>query len=412
MGLRELFRVAWAALRAHTGRSLLTTLGIVIAVWTIVSVLAVITGLNDYMRQVFSLSPDVFVVTRFGIITSREEFFDALKRKEITTTEAESLRQLCGSCAEVGEVLNASLPVRSEGRRIPDVPIVGGTANSGALQNVDIEAGRYFTEAENEHRAAVAIIGSEIRDELFPRLDPMLRTMWIGGVPHQIIGVLAKQGSILGQNRDLIVYTPLKTLEKQVGHQRGRSMNVQASLLVKAAGGIPGVPAAQDEVIQIFRWLRHIPIASNNQPVGTVTAEMLEVFWKQISFTTFLVVSLMSGISLVVGAIVVANIMLVSVIERTHEIGLRLALGARKRDIRLQFLIESAMLALAGGAIGALTGWITALIVDANAPVPAEVHASLIIAAMATAGFTGLAAGFFPARAASRLTPIEALRRD
>jgi putative ABC transport system permease protein len=406
MAFSELFRLAFTALRAHKLRSLLTTLGIVIAVWTIVSVVSVITGMNDYVRtKIFTLSPDVFVVTKFGIITSREAFLEAIKRKDITKKDVETVGRLCESCADIGVTWGASLPVRSAGRRISGVDIQGTLANEASLENLDIEAGRFFTEQEEEHGAPVAVIGSEIREELYPHLDPIGRTVWVGGFPLRIIGLLTKQGSVLGQSRDVIVYTPLRTLEKSFGRRHSYD------LLIKASGGIPGISLAQDEVTSIFRSLRHTP-AKSPDPIGIVTAEMIQLLWKQISASTFIFVIVISGISLVVGAIVVANIMLVSVVERTKEIGLRLALGARKRDISRQFLVEAVALSFAGGVIGTLAGMVTAWIVDTQSPMPAAVDPKVVAGALFTAGLTGVLAGFFPARKAANLPPIEALRYE
>ena len=406
MGLSELLRVALVALRAHKLRSFLTTLGIVIAVWTIVSVVSVISGMNDYVKsKIFDLSPDVFVVTKFGIITSREAFLEAVKRKDVTRTDVDALARMCEDCGDIGMMLQSSKPVHSGNRRIADVPVNGTSANFRTLQNADLEEGRFFTEAEDEHRAPVAVIGYEIRKELFPTVDPIGRTIWIAGMPHRVVGTLEKQGSVLGQSRDVVVYVPLRDAERFVGR------NQSLDLLVKARGGIAGVIRAQEQVVEVFRRLRHTPFRSGD-PIGIVTAEMIQQLWKQISASTFIFVVVLSGISLVVGAIVVANIMLVSVIERTKEIGLRLALGARKRDIRRQFLVEAASLALLGGILGTVAGAITAWIVRANTPMPTAIRPSVVAAALFTAGMTGILAGLFPARKAANLPPIEALRYE
>jgi putative ABC transport system permease protein len=406
VGIGELLRVALVALRAHKLRSALTTLGIVIAVWTIVSVLSVISGMNDYVRnKIFDLSPDVFVVTKFGIITSREQFLEAVKRKDITRRDVDALSRMCDDCSEIGMLIQSQKAVHAGNRRIADVPVNGASANVSKLQNADLEEGHFFTEAEDEHRAPVAVIGWEIRKELFPTVDPIGRTIWIGGMPHRVIGALEKQGSVLGQSRDVVVYVPLKDAELLVG--RDSSLD----LLVQAKGGVMGVSRAQDQVVEVFRRLRHTPFRSGD-PIGIVTAEMVQQLWKQISASTFIFVVVLSGISLVVGAIVVANIMLVSVIERTKEIGLRLALGARKRDIRRQFLVEAASLALLGGILGTLGGALTAWVVRANTPMPTAIRPAVVIAALLTAGLTGILAGLFPARKAANLPPIEALRYE
>jgi putative ABC transport system permease protein len=400
----ELLRVAWKAVTAHKLRSFLTLLGVIIGVMTVVAVVAVISGLNNYVAtKIFSLSPDVFVVTRWGIITSREEFLAALKRKPISKAEMEQAIHLAKQAERVGASSGTTRLARFENRKLSDVQISGTTANVAEIRNLDIESGRFFTEPENEHRAFVAVIGSDVKDELFPFLDPVGRSITLNGIPFEVIGVLAKQGSVLGQSQDTIVYIPRETLCKAWGANRN------IGLFVQAKGGVPGVPAAMDEMRSIFRALRHTEPKAPD-PVSFVNADAIQVVWKAITAAAFALLVFISGISLVVGAIVIANIMLVSVIERTKEIGLRLAVGARKRDVLFQFLLEAALLALGGGIVGVFLGWVIALCVDAFSPLPTLVSPGLIVSGLVLATATGVVAGVFPAIKASRLTPIDALR--
>lgn len=400
----ELLRVASRAIGAHKLRSFLTLLGVIIAVMTVVAVVSVISGLNNYVAtKLFTLSPDVYVVTRFGIITSHDEFLEALKRKRISRDDYEAVLKLSRTAVAIGTQANTTKPVKSGSERIPDVNIAGITPNVAEMQNLDLDAGRFFTEVEDERRAFVAVIGSEVREELFPRVDPIGRTVSIDGTPFRVIGLLVKQGSVLGQSQDNIVYVPRSTMAKVFGSRRG------VSLFVKARGGVPGIPASMEEMRVIFRALRHTP-TKGPDPVSFVTAEAIQVVWRSISAGAFALLVFISGISLVVGAIVIANIMLVSVIERTKEIGLRLAVGARKRDIRRQFLLEAALLAFGGGAVGVFLGWVVALCVDAFSPLPTRVTPGLVATGLLLATLTGLIAGAFPAVKASRLPPIEALR--
>lgn len=402
----ELLRVAGRAIGAHKLRSFLTLLGVIIAVMTVVAVVSVISGLNNYVAtKLFTLSPDVYVVTRFGIITSQEEFLEALKRKRITREDYEAVVKLARASSAIGTQANTTKPVKAGRERIPDVSIAGITPNVAEMQNLDLDAGRFFTEVEDERRAFVAVIGSEVREELFPRVDPIGRTVSVDGIPFRVIGLLVKQGSVLGQSQDNIVYVPRATMAKVWGSRRG------VSLFVKARGGVPGIPASMEEMRVIFRALRHTP-TKGPDPVSFVTAEAIQVVWKSISAGAFALLVFISGISLVVGAIVIANIMLVSVIERTKEIGLRLAVGARKRDIRYQFLLEAALLAFGGGAVGVFLGWVVALSVDAFSPLPTRVTPGLVLTGLLLATLTGLVAGAFPAVKASRLPPIEALRYE
>jgi putative ABC transport system permease protein len=402
----ELLRVAWRAISAHKLRSFLTLLGVIIGVMTVVAVVAVITGLNNYVAtKLFSLSPDVYAVTRWGIITSREEFLAALKRKKIMKRQFEEVVRLSRTAEIIGAQSGTVKTVKYTNRRLSDVNIQGTTANVAELQNLDVIEGRFFSETENEHRAFVAVIGSEVRDELFPRIDPIGKTMTVDNIPFRVIGLLVKQGSVLGQSQDNVVYVPRETLCKAFGANRN------LAIYIKAKGGVAGIPASMDEIRVILRALNHTP-ASGADPVSFVTAEAILVVWRSISAGAFALLVFISGISLVVGAIVIANIMLVSVIERTKEIGLRLALGARKRDIMRQFLLEAGLLAFGGGSIGVFFGWIIALCVDAFTPLPTLVTPQLVISGLFLATFTGLIAGVFPAIKASRLPPIEALRYE
>ena len=402
----ELLRVAWRAINAHKLRSFLTLLGVIIGVMTVVAVVSVIQGLNNYVAtKLFSLSPDVYTIERFGIITTRDGFLEALKRKRIQKSDLEAFQRLSKTAVMVGARSGTTRSVRSGARRLSDVSITGVTANVAELSNLDVDLGRFFTEAENERRAFVAVIGTEVRDELYPRLDPVGRTISIDGIPFRVIGLLVKQGSVFGQSQDNVVYVPREALAKAWGARRG------LSIYVKAKGGVEGIPASMDEARAIFRALRKTA-PSAPDPVSFVTAEAIQVVWRSISAGAFALLVFISGISLVVGAIVIANIMLVSVVERTKEIGIRLAIGAKKRDIRRQFLLEAALLSLGGGAVGVLFGWIISSLINAFTPLPTLVTPGLITTGLVLATLTGLLAGVFPAVKASRLPPIEALRYE
>jgi putative ABC transport system permease protein len=404
MTTSELFRVSSAALTRHKLRAFLTLLGVIIGVATVVGVVSVISGLNAYVKdKVIGLNPDIVIFDKYGIITSREEWLLARKRKDLTLTDMEVVRRECHRCQEVGARGDRRRPVKYEDHVLPEVEIQGHTPNMAAAQNFDIVNGRYFTESEYNQSVAVAVIGWDVQDELFPNMDPVGRTIKVEGYPVKVIGTLAKKGSVMGQSQDSVVYMPLTVFHKHIAPSE------DIGIFIKPRGGVEGVTAATDEVRTILRSLRKTGY-NNDDPFGLVTAELLQTLWRGISAGAFLLMVFISGISLIVGAIVIANIMFVSVVERTKEIGVRRALGARRRDIRRQFLLEAALLSSIGGLIGVLFGSLIAIAV--KQVFPAQVRPSFIFLGVAVATITGLLAGWIPSNQASKLPPVEALRYE
>jgi len=402
----DLPREAVQALRAHRLRSFLTLLGIIIGVATLVGVVSVITGLNGWVQEkVIVLSPDVFVVTKFGVIRSREEFLDALKRPEIRYEDYRLVAGVLRKAEQVAADVNTTAAVKSGDRRLPDVQIHGTTANYGAMMGLDLAGGRYFAEGEDAAAMAVAVIGWDVKEELFPQQDPVGHQVLVGGSSYRVIGLLTKQGRTLGQSRDTQVLVPLQTWRRQFGARSSIDM------LVRARGGVPGVEASIDEVRAVMRALRHTDFRAPD-PFGVVTAESLQQLWRQISAAAFILSLLIASVSLGVGGIVIMNIMLVAVVERTREIGVRLAIGARKRDIRRQFLIEATLLSLAGGVAGVLGGAAIALVVKNVLEFPAELTPAIAAMGLLLSAVVGVAAGYWPARAASNLPVVDALRDE
>jgi len=400
----ELFRVSSAALTRHKLRAFLTLLGVIIGVATVVGVVSVISGLNGYVKdKVIGLNPDIVIFSKYGIITSREEWLAARKRRDITLTDMQVVRRECAMCAQVGARGDRHRPVKFGDRTTPEAEIQGHTPNMGSAMSFDINSGRYFTETEYEQSAPVAVIGWDVQDELFQNLDPIGRTIKIDGYPVRVIGTLAKQGAVMGQSQDNVVYIPLTLFSKHIAPDE------DIDIFIKPKGGVEAVAATTDEVRTILRSLRRTGY-KDDDPFGLITAELLQTLWRTISAGLFLLMIFISGISLVVGAIVIANIMFVSVVERTKEIGVRRALGARRRDIRRQFLLEAALLSAAGGVIGVIVGAGIALAV--KQVFPAEVRLSFILLGIAVATFAGVLAGWIPSNQASKLPPVEALRYE
>lgn len=405
---KELLRVALRAIRAHTLRSFLTLLGVIIGVATIVAVVSVISGLNTYVKEkIIVLAPDVYLVEKFGIIRSRKEFLDALKRPPITYQEYERLSSgILQESSQVSAAAGNGMPVSYENKHLDSIAVIGTTPNFADLFNLDYESGRYFTENEDQAAQNVAVIGADTREELFPHLDPIGRTMLIRGLPFRIIGLMPKQGRSIGFNQDGRIYIPLQVYRKNF-----MASDESLELQIKARHGVEGLDASMDEVRALFRAMRHTSFRSPD-PFGLITQESLQLLWKTISSAAFVLLMLISSVSLGVGGIVIMNIMLVSVVERTQEIGVRMALGARKRDIRRQFLLEAALLSAAGGVIGVLIGSIGAWTVRALAGFPAQITVPIVLTGIGLSTLVGLAAGFLPAFRASNLVVIDAIRAE
>jgi putative ABC transport system permease protein len=378
---------------------------VILGVMTVVAVAAVLSGLNGYVAESLSvLTPELFIVSKFGLITSREEFLEARRRKDLTLDDLEAVSRECRECAETGGQVVARKAVTFMDRRLADVQINGTTSNIERLFRFSLDEGRWFTQTEYEHAAPIAVIGYDVKDELFPRLDPIGRIVKVEGNPYKVIGLITRRGSIFGNSQDKEIDIPMTAYVRAFGGRRS------VDIFVKAASA-DRVPIAEDEVRAILRARRHTPFRSKD-PFGTLTGDAILTIWKRITIGLFAAMILISGISLVVGGIVIANIMLVSVTERTREIGLRMALGARKRQVLLQFLLEAALMAAAGGAIGLAAGsGIAALIAHAT-PLPTRVTPFLVAVSLGVATSVGLIAGIAPSIRASNLEPVEALRSE
>jgi putative ABC transport system permease protein len=404
----ELLRSAIQAIRAHKLRSFLTLLGVIIGVTTIGAVVGVVSGLNSFVEKGISqMAPDVYEVSRFGILESIEEFMQALKRRPITYGEyvrlsgmLQKARMICAK----GETLNS---VSANRHRIAIALIQGQSGNWAKVFNDELSAGRYFNETDETTGQHVTMIGSKIAEQLFPGMDPIGKEMLVGGVPFRVIGQYAAQGRGINPNiPDERVFIPLNLMRRNF-----LSVNSDISLYIKAEGGPEGVESSINELRAALRALRHTSFNAPD-PFGVVSPEILMKFWKKISKAAFLLLTLMASVSLVVGGIVIMNIMLVSVVERTQEIGIRRATGARKRDIRIQFLLESSLLSLGGGLIGVLLGWLITFIVRHAADFPAQTTPLIVLMSLSISCLVGIAAGFLPARRASNLIVIDAIRSE
>ena len=406
MILSDLARIAWRSIRAHKLRSFLNLLGIIIAVTTIIAVISVVSGLNKYAADVINgLGPNTMIFTKFGIIRSRAEFFDALRtRKDITDADLEAVRRLVPQALRTAGRVVSTRPVFAEGHRLADIFVLGAEPEMPWMIGIELADGRYYTQAEEDSGRPVAVIGWDIRDELFPHVDPVGRTIKVEGKAFRVIGTMARQGSTFGQSQDRFVLVPLSSYQRAFGKARSLDIFVEAPDAAARS-------AVADAVRMALRARRGTPFGASD-PFGVIDAEALNTLWKSITYSAFALVIWISSISLVVGGVAIANTMFASVMERTHEIGVRKALGARRRDLHRQFLFEAVTLSFVGGVVGIALGWLAALAVGAWSPFPARVTPFLVITGLAVATLSGLLAGWLPAVRAARLDPVVALREE
>jgi putative ABC transport system permease protein len=403
----EAVGIAASSLWAHKLRSVLTLIGVVIGVAAVIAVVSLINGANQYVAtKVFNLGADVFGLSKQpSIITNVDDWLEFQKRKRIDNDDFEAVQAQCKSCKQVGASLGGRVEIRSGLNSLKDTNLRAWTPQMAQLYDVDLVEGRHMTETDLGTAAPVCVIGMDIVDNLLPGIDPVGREIRWNNVPCQIIGVGKKEGSSLGTSLDNWIILPLTTYQKEYGTQTD-SLRVTAR-----AASATKIQDSVDEVRQIMRGRHHLDYGAKDD-FALETSDSFLSLWKDISQSFFLVTIAIASISLVVGGIVIMNIMLVSVTERTHEIGIRKAAGARRRDILLQFLIESSTVAVIGGAIGVVMGFLVAQLISLLTALPSSVQLWSVLGGLAVALSVGLFFGTYPASKAAKLDPVEALRSE
>jgi putative ABC transport system permease protein len=401
-------RVALRSLAANKLRSILTLIGVVLGVAAVIFVVTLVKGINRYFAEkVFNLGADVFIISKISpVVTNIDQLIEGQKRKDLTMDDFAAIKGTCGRCTLVGaSASNMAGKIKYEEQSSSDTWIRGMTPEMTAIYDIDLAEGRMLNQNDIDNRSSVVVIGMDIVENLMPGVDPVGKEIRVEGIPYQVIGVAKRQGKTLGMSRDNFVGIPISAFLKQFGSHT--SIRISG----KADGIGTRLDAAIDEARVVLRSRRH-DRPGEDDSFATETNASLVGLWSSISGTFFLAMIGIAAVSLVVGGIVIMNIMLVSVTERTREIGIRKAMGARRNDVLLQFLIESSLLALIGGAIGVLLGVGGAKLVTWGIGIPSSIELWTIAIGLTVATSVGLFFGVYPARRAAMLDPIAALRHE
>jgi len=407
----EAFRVATASLRANKLRTALTLMGIVVGVAAVISVVTIIKGLNQTVAQTFSSQGStVFSVSKNPqIIKSREEFIKANRRKDVTHEDAEAIQRLCTACWRVGIAANALETVKYAGQKAENVRIRGvEPITMFDIDGVSVNVGRIWTESEGAAGRDICVIGPDMLKNLFndaPADRAVGQEIRIDGRPYLVLGVLEPLGSIFGFSRDNVVYIPYSTYQKAYGGRRSLVVFTQVHTAEE-------LEVAEDQVRTIMQNRRHSNGDPDDEGFALETQDVFLNLYGSATSNIYIVTIGVAAISLVVGGIVVMNIMLVSVTERTKEIGIRKAIGASRRDILTQFLIEAVTVTAIGGMIGVGTGFGLAYVISALIGFPLLVSVASAVLGVGVSSVVGIVSGLWPAWRAAKLDPIEALRAE
>ncbi len=407
MQFTEALKLALQSLWSNKMRTILTLIGVVMGVASVIMVITLVNGANTYVStKLVSHGADVFTVQQMpGVIFSAEEYLKYQKRKILRMEDYKAIQEDCTQCSDVGVRLDRTGSVVYNGHSSTDTEIRGLTWTMISLDNMDIVLGRGFTPADDDKATHNVIVGYDIVDNLLGDGDPIGKEIRVAGIPYTIVGVGDRQGKMLGQSQDNWVAVPVTTYQQIYGY------NDSVNIYARAEGNALTMEQAEDQARVIMRARRHDAVGQPDDFEIETNSTFLDI-WKQFSAIFFDVVIGIASISLVVGGIVIMNIMLVSVTERTREIGVRKALGAKQRDILLQFLIESGTMALVGGFIGVLCGVTVAKLITLVIGFPTSVQLWSVLLGLFMATATGIFFGVYPASKAAKLDPVVALRAE
>ena len=402
---REAFWIALETLRTHKLRSFLTLLGVVIATTTLIVVMSIINGMNLYIaNHIANLGANVFILSQYDWTASGEDWVKMQRRnKAIRIEDFEFLRDNIRGYKNIGAGAGlGGSDVKYKSRILHEVDVSGETPNMIDIGQAKVETGRYINDTDYAHESMVCFIGQDLATEFFPSLDPIDKDINVRGIPFRVIGVAARIGTTFGESQDKFVQIPLTTFRKIFRARPDLAVAVQA-------WDAEQMMVLEDEVRALMRARHHLPYHDTDN-FGINASETIMGLWHQLTASIFAVTVGIVAVFMVVGGIVIMNIMLASVTERTHEIGIRKSLGARRRDILMQFIIEASVMALAGGAAGVVLAFLVSKLVDIF--FTASVPLSAVLVGLILSTGVGLFFGIYPASKAANLEPIEALRME
>lgn len=407
LALRDNLSQSYDSLWAHKLRAVLTMIGLTMGVATLITVMTIVQGANVYVEQkIANLGKDVFQIARTPFaVTDFNVVIKALKNKRIELADVHAVAGGCTACQSVGASASSTVRVQYGNHDLQDVSLIGQTPGMADIDTRTVAQGRYFTDAEDQRSAPVCLVGDSIVLQFFGGAAAVGQVIRVQNIDFTIIGTFEKVGSVLGQDQDSFAIIPLNTFLRVRGNRSSLTISV------KAGGGEKVFERAEDQAHLIMRARRHIT-GSKEEDFFFGTKDSYIALWQSISGAFFAVFIMVSAISAVVGGIVIMNVMLVSVTERTKEIGVRRAVGATREDIMRQFLSESVMQCLVGGLVGVAAGFGCATLLRALTEFPAAVQTWVAVLGLVLSSIIGLFFGIYPAVRASRLDPVEALRSD
>ncbi len=409
--LKEIIQMAFDSIKSHKLRSFLTLLGIMIGVMTVIGMVSIIQGLNRaFLAELESAGSDLIVITKNDPIQMGNLTEEQRQRKDLTFEDAQAIEEDCSLIKAVAVDLVAdffeNIPIKYKNIKSQDAFILGMNEKWPEVISLYLPtSGRFLTDSDIDHRTKVCVLGSELAETLFPHTDPLEKNIRIGPEEFTVVGVLQERGSMFGQSRDNFVGIPITTLMKYYPYD---PENIEIIAVPNKHGYIQ---EAMDEITNLLRSRRKVGFGKPND-FAIYTQDAFIELYNQLTGAVFLVMIVISSIGLLVGGIGVMNIMLVSVKERTREIGIRKAIGARSSDILKQFLIEAIFLTGVGGISGVIIGFAIAFLVKAATPLPAAVTPWSVIAGLLVSISVGLFFGIFPAQKAAKLDPIVSLRYE